>query len=75
MWVINSKSLEKMKVNDSLLFTSKKNGKPLKGQGDVSAYVTRVTQREGFKFKMRMMLLIDPRTLATTRANMITRVG
>lgn len=73
-WVINSKSLEGMKVNESQLFTCFKNGKPLKGQGDVSSYVTRVTVREGFKFKMKLVLILDPKTLAVTRAFLITRV-
>ncbi len=73
MLVINAKKLRALRTGECALFTHKKSGKPLKGQGDVSCYVTRVTQETGRKFSMMKYILVEQTMPLAMNAIMIRR--
>lgn len=59
MVVINADRLRQLKPGETVIVTSKKNGKPLKGQGDVSSYITLVSKETGWKFASSRYIIIE----------------
>lgn len=75
MLTIDCKKLIRLKHGESIAVTQKKNGTPIKGQGDVSSFVHRVSRDYGYKFTFDTVWIVSTKRESLTRCVIVQRVG